>query len=123
MDYCPKCLNNTLVLGDHGVVNLFVNGKHISNARFLFHANDKQEEVLNRTKDCLQVFFKWYSSLQNIVPIEEVDLMTNCFACRSGCVLSAKIQLSVLDILVPRSAMFKIVREVGEKYKLDVRVR
>ncbi|MBF0297843.1 MAG: hypothetical protein HQK51_03940 [Oligoflexia bacterium] len=121
MEYCPKCLNNTLVLGDHGVINLLVNGKHISNARFLFHTSDKPPEIHSKIKECLQVYFKWYSTLQNIEPIEEVDLMTNCFICKEGCVLGAKMQLSVIDIIIPRNILAKIVREIGEKYRFDIK--
>ncbi|WP_372652261.1 hypothetical protein [Halobacteriovorax sp.] len=119
--YCPKCFNNTLAINSRGVVHLMINGKKMDSGRFLFNFGEiSNEEFLESFTEKIESFFKWYSNFQNQEPIAVIELFTSDFSCEDGCPIPIEHNLSVIDLLIKRSTLLKILNTTAEKYNMTI---
>lgn len=123
--YCPKCLENGLFLKSRGVVELIINGKQMDAGRFLFNRDtSKKEEIYSDFKKKLEEFFSWYSQFKNTEPIQIVELSTADFKCEvCGFSPPLKQRFPIADVLIPQSVVIKCLKEQGEKYNLDIKLK
>lgn len=123
--YCPKCLEDGLFLKSRGVVELVINGKQMDAGRFLFNSDtSKKEEIYSDFQKKLEEFFLWYSQFNNPLPIQEVELSTADFKCEvCGFSPSFKQRFPIADILIPQKLVIKYLKELGVKYKLDIKLK
>ncbi len=122
--YCPKCLNDTLSVSSRGVVNLIVNGKQMDAGRFLFNLGKESPEDLQKSfQTKLEEFFIWYSGFKNKDPITRIEVCSGDFRCESGCRIDINSRFSVINILIPRKTVLKLLDELGQKYNLRVELK
>lgn len=119
--YCPKCLNNTLAINSRGVVHLMINGKKMDSGRFLFNFGEMTKtEFLDTFTEKIESFFKWYSNFQNQEPIAVVELYTSDLTCEDGCIIPIEHYVSVIDILIKKDTLLKILSEAAESYQMTI---
>ncbi len=122
MQYCPKCLNESLSLRPRGVIHVAVNGKMMDAGKLLFHLEKDPEETKAEIHKKLEEFFAWYSGFNNKAPISQISLLTSDFFCAQGCPMSVRQSYSIVDLLIPFVEIKEMARELGEKYQLDVEI-
>ncbi len=121
--YCPKCLNDTLRVSSRGVVHLVINGKQMDSGRFLFNFNDmSKEEFLQSFIEKMDTFFEWYSNFKNKEPISAVELFNNDTNCIDGCKVPMSHYISVIDLLVDKKTLHKLLQEHATKFDLVIDV-
>ncbi|HLE10005.1 MAG: hypothetical protein A2504_00855 [Bdellovibrionales bacterium RIFOXYD12_FULL_39_22] len=122
--YCPKCLNNTLALASHGIVNITINGKQMDTGRFLYNADkESKQEIIDNLTDKLIDFFKWYSTFKNQDPIKFVQISSSDFVCEDKCAIDLRTKFSVIDILIPKSTVNKILHDLGQQYNMKIELQ
>ena len=121
--YCPRCLNDSLVLNGRGVVDIVINNKQMDAGRFYFKLDDHQELTVQGLKDKMEEFFKWYSKFNNIEPISLLQLVTNGVRCENGCSLGSSTKISIVDELVPSKEIEKILDDLGHRYSLKIQLK
>ena len=119
--YCPKCFNDSLSLKPRGVIHLIINGKQMDAGRFLFNLeeNDK-EQLVEDLKKKINEFFAWYSNFQNKSDIEVVQILTEDMLCEHHCAIPLSTKYSIVDIIIPKKTVLKILKEIGEKYGMVI---
>ncbi|PIK16627.1 hypothetical protein [Halobacteriovorax sp. JY17] len=119
--YCPKCLNNTLAINSRGVVHLMINGKKMDSGRFLFNFGEMtNNELIEAFTEKIESFFKWYSNFQNQDPIALVELYTSDLSCEDGCPIPIEHYVSVIDLLIKKETLDKILNSAAEKYSMTI---
>jgi len=119
--YCPNCLNAAIRLGDKGVVDLVINKKQKDTGRFLFNKErETLEEIVRNFEVKVEEFFSWYAKFQNKDPIESFELLTNAFVCDNGCPINLNQKFNVIDLLIPKREVVKIVTKLSKKYGLTI---
>ena len=119
--YCPVCLNNSLKISSRGVVHLRINGKQMDTGRFLYNIDRESKEVLLQNfRDKIEEFFRWYSSFQNIKPIQTIDICSSDYICENGCIIPVNKKCSVIDVLLSKKIVKEIFEEFGEKYRIEI---
>ncbi len=122
--YCPKCLNNTLFLASHGVVNIIINDKQMDTGRFLYNTDrESREEIIENLTSKVIDFFKWYSTFRNQDPIKVVQICSSDFLCEDKCAIDLRIKFSVIDILIPKSTINNILHELSQKYNMKIELQ
>lgn len=121
--YCPKCLNSSLYLCDHGVINLIINKKQMDAGRFLYNLNDQsKDELVEELSQKIEEFFKWYSNFKNKEDIEVVQLVTTDVFCENKCSIGLSSKVSVIDLLIPKSVLLEVLEELGKKYNMNIKI-
>lgn len=121
MLYCPTCLNTSLKMNNHGVVNLTINGIQMDSGRFLYNLGTQtKKEIANELKAKLEIFFKWYASFKNREPINKLDISSSDFYCEDGCSLGIGKRFNVIGILVSEDSIKQILNELGDKYNISI---
>ena len=122
--YCPICFNDSLNLSQSGVVHLIINGKQMDAGRFLFNLEDekRKQETTKALITKVREFFQWYSNFQNKEPISVIELVSSDFSCDTGCVVPSTNKYSIIDVVVERSELEKILKEEGDKYLLEIKL-
>ncbi len=119
--YCPKCLNNTLAINSRGVVHLMINGKKMDSGRFLFNFGEMtNNELIEAFTEKIESFFKWYSNFQNQEPIALVELYTSDLSCEDGCPIPIEHYVSVIDLLIKKETLNKILNSAADKYSMTI---
>lgn len=123
--YCPKCLEDNLLLKSRGVVELIINGKQMDAGRFLFNLDSsKKEDIYRDFQKKLEEFFQWYSGFKNKAPIQHVELSTTDFKCEAcGFNPSFNQRFAIADVLIPRTLMLKCLNEMATKYDLKIELK
>lgn len=114
--YCPKCFNDTLKLSSSGVVKLTFDGKAKTTSQFFYDLKKETvEETLKKLEAAVDEYFSWYSTFQNQDPVRQVSLRTSDFICQNRCSLGGQIQLSVVDLVVPKRQLVEILQTTADK--------
>ncbi|EQC49864.1 hypothetical protein M899_2602 [Bacteriovorax sp. BSW11_IV] len=119
--YCPKCFNSSLNFNTRGIIHVIINGKQMDSGRFLYnldHLDDPQ--FLNDLKDKVEEFFKWYSQFQNQEVITTVELCTSDVVCENKCAIAIDQKFSILDVMVRKQTLIKILNDLSSKYGVKV---
>lgn len=119
--YCPKCFNSSLHFNTRGIIHVIINGKQMDSGRFLYnldHLDDPQ--FLSDLKDKIEEFFKWYSHFQNQEVITSVELCTSDVICDNKCTISIDQKFSILDIMIRKSTLLKILDDLSRKHRLKI---
>ncbi len=122
--YCPKCLNESLYLCDHGVVNLIINNKQMDAGRFLYSMDDhSRDELIAALSLKIEEFFKWYSNFKNREDIEVVELCTSDVVCENKCSLGLNHRISIIDVLISKNQLAELLAEIGNKYNMNIKIK
>ncbi len=121
--YCPKCFSDSITMNPRGVVHISINGMHMDSGRFLYNcARETPEEIKENFLKKLEEFFKWYSTFQNKASITVIQTVSSDFYCESKCKLDIGSKFSILDILIPYDVVDELLKSLGKKYNLDIKI-
>ncbi len=98
-----------------------INGKKMDSGRFLFNFGEMTSaEFLQAFTEKIESFFKWYSNFQNQDPIAVVELYTSDLTCEDGCPIPIEHYVSVIDILIKKDTLLKILSSQAEKFNMTI---
>ena len=119
--YCPKCFNDTLKLSSSGVAKLLFNGKSKSTSQFYFDLKgEPYEESLKKFSKKVDEYFTWYKTLNNVDPISNFKLMSGDFLCSNRCAIGGSVQLSVLDLVIMKKDVLRILKEKSSEHGVQL---
>lgn len=122
--YCPKCLNDSLLVSPKGVITLILNGKQMNNGRFLYNIERDDFSEFNRAlREKIDEFFKWYENFQNRDPIHTVEVCSSDFVCSNGCAIGVHETFSVVDLLISYKDLVKMIKEEADKFGVGVELK
>ena len=119
--YCPKCFNNSLHINSRGVMQIIINDRQMDAGRFLYDLeNERQFKFDLQSK--LEEFFKWYSGFQNAEEISKIEICTSDVSCDYKCAIPLITKFSVIDSVIPKKDLMNSLSNLGQKYKLDIKL-
>lgn len=117
--YCPTCLNNTLKVQSKGVIKLEINKKHRDANVLLYNlSGDGQEQLRKDMIKKINEFIAWYSNFNHKDPIKQIHLYSNNFECSRGCAIDINSKMTIVDVLVAKSEVKKMIIDLCNKYNL-----
>ena len=91
-------------------------GKAKTTSQFFYDLKKETvEETLKKLEAAVDEYFSWYSTFQNQDPVRQVSLRTSDFICQNRCSLGGQIQLSVVDLVVPKRQLVEILQTTADK--------
>lgn len=122
--YCPKCFNDTLKLSSSGVVKLTFNGKAKATSQFFYDLkNEKASDTYKKFKDVVEEYFDWYSGFANKEPLTDFKMYSSDFVCTNRCAIGGSVQLSVIDLVVPKEIVLDTLKMVADRYNIPVKLK
>ncbi len=122
--YCPQCLSHTLEIASKGTVKVKINGKMRDNGVFFFNTErESEEEIADSIRIKLTEFCTWYSTFQNKDPILYLTLSTRDAHCVKQCVMPASFHTTIIDSVIPKPVVQKVVDDVAKKFDMVIEIR
>ncbi|MEX0798140.1 MAG: hypothetical protein WD025_01770 [Bacteriovoracaceae bacterium] len=121
--YCPVCFNDTLKLASSGVVKMTFNGKAKATSQFFYDLkNETSAQTYKKFRLVVEDYFSWYARFQNKDPIKDVQMLTSDFICLNKCKLGGSVQLTVLNLVIPKDIVIDTLEMYAEKYEIPLKL-
>lgn len=122
--YCPKCLNDTLKLASSGVVKITFNGKAKSTSQFFYDLKrEPSKDIYKKFMNVVDDYFSWYATLNNKDPIVDVKMFASDFRCENRCPIGAGVQLSVVNLVIPKEIILDTLQMHADKYEIQLNIK
>jgi hypothetical protein len=123
MIVCPVCFENSLVLNNNGVIQVFVNDRSMNNNRVLFRLpKDNSKVLIKNIMPKIEDYYKWYGTFTNKEPIKKIDLVTTDYTCSNKCRIPGAHLVDIKGSLID-ARMFKLtLMELTKKYGFNLRL-
>ena len=121
--YCPVCFNQTLKIASSGVVRVTFNQKSRNTNQFFYDLKkDKTSDLIKKFREVVVDYFSWYGTFQNKGAIKEVTLTSIDFVCSNGCKMNNSCRMTVVDLVLNKEEIKKILDEEGKKFDIPVTI-